>query len=37
MKAALTGKSVELRGEIVLYKGVPEIIVMSRMQLRVVE
>ena len=34
LKPALTGKTVELRGEIVLYKGVPEIIVTSGMQLR---
>ena len=35
LKPALTGKTVELRGEVVLYKGVPEIIVTNGMQLSV--
>jgi DNA/RNA endonuclease YhcR with UshA esterase domain len=35
LKPVLNGKTVELRGEIVLYNGVPEVIVTSGMQLRV--
>lgn len=37
LKAALTGKTVELRGEIVLYKDIPEIVVSGGNQIRVVE
>lgn len=36
-KSVLTGKDIELRGEIVLYKGVPEIVVTSADQIRVRE
>jgi len=37
LKPSLTGKTVELRGEIILYKDVPEIIVLSGSQVRVIE
>ena len=37
LKATLTGKTVELRGEIVLYKDTPEIVVARGNQIRVVE
>lgn len=37
LKSSLTGKTVELRGEIILYGEVPEIIVSSGSQVRVVE
>jgi endonuclease/exonuclease/phosphatase family metal-dependent hydrolase len=36
LKAVLTGKNVELRGEIVLYKDIPEIVVTGGNQIRVV-
>jgi endonuclease/exonuclease/phosphatase family metal-dependent hydrolase len=36
LKAMLTGKTVELRGEIVLYKDIPEIVVTGGNQIRVV-
>lgn len=35
LKSSLVGKTVELRGEIVLYGEVPEIIVTSGSQVRV--
>ena len=37
LKAMLTGKTVELRGEIILYKDTPEIVVTGGNQIRVVE
>jgi hypothetical protein len=37
MKASLTSKTVELRGEIILYGEVPEIVILSGSQVRVVE
>lgn len=37
LKATVAGKNVELRGEIVLYKDIPEIIVTAGNQIRVVE
>jgi endonuclease/exonuclease/phosphatase family metal-dependent hydrolase/DNA/RNA endonuclease YhcR with UshA esterase domain len=37
LKTRLTGKTVELRGEIVLYKEIPEIVVNGGNQIRVVE
>lgn len=37
LKSSLTGKTVELRGEIVLYGEVPEIVISSGSQVRVVE
>jgi endonuclease/exonuclease/phosphatase family metal-dependent hydrolase len=36
LKATLTGKTVELRGEIILYKDIPEIVVTGGNQIRVV-
>lgn len=37
LKATLTGKTVELRGQIILYKETPEIVVTGGNQIRVVE
>ena len=37
MKPALLVRTVELRGEVILYKGIPEIIVQGGNQLEVVE
>ena len=37
LKSSLSGKTVELRGEIILYGEIPEIVVSSGNQVRVVE
>ena len=37
LKPALTGRTVELRGQVILYKDIPEMIVLGGNQLKVVE
>lgn len=37
LKSALAGRNIELRGEIVLYKEIPEIIITDGSQLKVIQ